>query len=186
MLRKSMVLLILIVALVGAGVLTVSAQSTDPQPPPCAAAGMLGNGMMMGRGMMGQGMLNNGTPMLTVAAEALGLEPAALVEALQAGQTLAEIADAQGVDLDALQVAMLSGAQVHMAEMVAAGLLTQAQADAHLAQMSEHMADMPLLSGTGSCMMAGGMTHMGSHGMMGQGMMNGGGMMGRHGMGHHS
>ena len=186
MLRKSMILLIVIVALVGASALAVSAQSTDPQPLPCAAGGMLGNGMMMGRGMMGQGMLNGGAPMLTVAAEALGLDETALVEALQSGQTLAEIADAQGVDLDVLQAAMVCGAQTHMAELVAAGVLTQAQVDIHLAQMSEHMADMPLLSGTGSCMMAGGgMMHMGRQGMMGQGMMNGGGMMG-HGMGRHS
>lgn len=157
MLRKSLILLVLLAALISASVFVVSAQSDDPEPTPFA----LGH-MHMG-GMMG----DEAMPMLSVAAEALGLEQDALIEALHSGQTLAQIAEAQGVELATVQEAILTGAENHMAEMVTAGVLTQEQADEHLAQMHDNIDAMPMFSSDGSCP------------MMGEGMMNSG-MRGHH------
>ena len=157
MLRKSLILLVLLAALISASVFVVSAQSDDPEPTPFA----LGH-MHMG-GMMG----DEAMPMLSVAAEVLGLEQDALIEALHSGQTLAQIAEAQGVELATVQEAILTGAENHMAEMVTAGVLTQEQADEHLAQMHDNIDAMPMFSSDGSCP------------MMGEGMMNSG-MRGHH------
>ena len=173
MLRKSLILLVLLAALISASVFVASAQSDDPEPTPFALGhmhmgGMMGgHGMMMGRGM-GRGMMGDeAMPMLSVAAEALGLEQDALIEALHSGQTLAQIAEAQGVELATVQEAILTGAENHMAEMVTAGVLTQEQADEHLAQMHDNIDAMPMFSSDGSCP------------MMGEGIMNSG-MRGHH------
>ncbi len=169
MLRKSMMLVLVIAALISVGLFAVSAQTDDPQPTPmCMGANsMFGMGMMMGgHGMM----LDDDHAMLTVAAEALGMDVTTLTDALQGGQTLTEIAEAQGVELQTVLDAMLTGAEAHMAEMVAAGFITQEQADEHLNWMHENSATMPMFSGAGigSCM---------------QGMMSNG--MHGHGMRHH-
>lgn len=182
MLRKSFVILIAVVALISVGVLVAAAQSDDPQTPPFGH-GIMG-GMMMGRGhgMMGSGDM----PMITVVAEALGLEQDALIEAFQSGQSLADIAEAQGVELQDVYDAMLSRAETHMADMVSGGYLTQEQADEHLAWMRDNMSEMPMFSGEGFGRM--GMRHnMMGGGMMGHGhgMMGGGMMGGERGMGWH-
>ncbi len=174
MMRKSFVLLLVVLVLLSLGVVIAAAQ--DDQPTPLPGHGMMGHGrgMMMGMGNM---------PGMAAVADALGMEADALIAALQSGQTLAEIAEAQGVDVQVVTDAMFAAAETHLAALVAAGTLTQAQADEHLAYMSDHMAEMPMFSGAG-CSMMGSMPGMGRMGgMMGQGQ----GMMGRgHGMGHHS
>lgn len=167
MVRKSLVLLIAVVALLSIGTLIVAAQDAQPTMPP-TGQGMMGGMQSMGmngmRGMGGRGMMMgmDDMPGVTAVAEALGMEPAALVEALQSGQTLAQIAEAQGVDIQTVTDAMLSTAQTHLADLVAAGTLTQAQADEHLAFMHDHMDDMPMFSGEG-CAMMGAMHSMGMH-----------------------
>jgi len=182
MIRKSFVLMIVVVALLTIGALFVAAQDDQPTAPQCGygmMADMPGMGMMMGhgRGMM-LGM--DDMPGMTAVAEALGMESDALIEALHSGQTLAQIAEDQGVDVQAVTDAMFAAAETHLAELVAAGTLTQAQADDHLATMHDHLADMPMVSGTG-CSLMGGMQGMDGMGGM---MEYGRGMMGRgHGMG---
>jgi hypothetical protein len=91
--------------------------------------------------------------------EALGLTPEALQSELEAGQTLAEIAAAQGVKTADLAAAMAAAMQVGLEQAVVEGALTQAQADQMLAQMAgryawmvEHMA-----GGNLGGMMSGGM-----------------------------
>ena len=78
MTRKSILILVALVALLAIGVFTVMAQEGDDTPP-------FGRGMMHGRhgAMMGGGfgygmMSGDGHPMLDTAAEALGLEPDAV------------------------------------------------------------------------------------------------------------
>lgn len=183
MARKSLLLLIAVIALLSVGVLVAAAQDDPPNTPPFGF-GMMG-GMHQGMGR-GQGMMwDADRPGMTAVAEALGMEPAALIEALHAGQTLTQIAEAQGVDVQAVTDAMLAAAEAHLAELVAAGTLTQEQADEHLAAMGDHVTDMPMFTGEGCSMMGAmqGMGHMnGMHGMHGMGGMSG--MMGRgHGMG---
>lgn len=180
MMRKSFVLMIAVIALLSFGVLVVAAQDDQPNTPPFGY-GMMGgmhDGMGRGHGMMwGADM-----PGMTAVAEALDMEPAALIEILQSGQTLAQIAEMQGVELQTVYDAMLTAAQTHMAELVAAGTLTQAEADEHFAYMQDHLAEMPMFSGAGCPMMGNmqGMRHMnGMSGMMGYGHGMMGNSMGR-------
>ena len=156
---------------------------------------MGGQGMMGGRGMMGANGTYTGTQpygvpggmmgmhnsmmgangmheqVMTAVAKKLGLTYAELNTALQNGQTVAQLAQAKGVSLDALKVTALAALKTSFADLVKQGVMTQAQADA----MAEHMDDMPMFNfeqgfGPG---VPGGM-------MGGQGMMRGrGGMMGR-------
>ncbi|OQA46987.1 MAG: hypothetical protein BWY52_00428 [Chloroflexi bacterium ADurb.Bin325] len=66
-------------------------------------------------------------------AELLNLTPTGLFEQLHSGKTLAEIAKAQGIDLDAIQETLKAertqAVKDKIAEAVAAGTITQEQAD---------------------------------------------------------
>ena len=147
---------------------------------------MGGSGMMGGRGMMGMhtamtlaprcagcsaGVGANGMheQAWTAVAKKLGLTYAELNTALQNGQTVAQLAQAKGVSLDALKTAALEAMKASFAELVKQGVMTQEQAD----WMLDHMDDMPMFNfdqGFGPGMMQGGR---GSGGMMGRGMMRG-------------
>lgn len=177
--RKTVFILVAIVVLVAAGVFTVMAQDGVDDAPPFGF-GMMGGGhgsmMHHGGGMMDRSTMGiHDGSMMTVAAEALGIEPDALFDALHDGQTLTEIAEAQGIAIETVHEAMLAQAEEHMAAGVAAGSITQEQADQHLTWMRENIAEMPMVGGsaTGPCM--NGQTGMGSR-MMGHG--HGRGMMG--------
>ncbi len=91
------------------------------------------------RGMRGGEMNADRTEQNAVLAEALGMTEDELQAARDAGQTLTEIAEAQGVDLDTLQATLsadrLEAMKTTLAEKVAAGDITQAQADAMLLRM---------------------------------------------------
>jgi polyhydroxyalkanoate synthesis regulator phasin len=73
------------------------------------------------------------------AAEVLGMEHEALVEALQSGQSLAEIAEAQGMNVEDFKAALLEQAQEDLDALVAEGKLTQDQADRLHQAFSEHI-----------------------------------------------
>jgi hypothetical protein len=181
MTRKSLIVLVAIVALITAGAFAVTAQDDGDNPTPFGpgwmhhqGVGGLRPGMMHGHSMMGRGfgsgmMWGDGEPMMLTVAEALDLEPDAFYAALGDGQTLAQIAEAQGVALETVYNVMLVQAQEHMAEMVDAGYITQEQADEHLAWMRENIAEMPMFSGSGFGPCLGGQVGFGS-GMMGRGM----------------
>lgn len=143
----------------------------------------MGPDMMNGRGMMGgggRGSMMTGDPAAMQAmhawmgqsgarsmhalvwdalAEALGLAPEALQAELEAGRTLPEIAEAQGVASADLAAALEAAMQAGLEQAVTEGALTQAQADQMLARMAgryawmvEHMA-----GGNLGAMMSGGM-----------------------------
>ena len=149
-------------------------------------------GMMGGRGMMAGGMLGGNYAQMhgamtlaprcagcsagvgangmheqvwTAVAKKLGLTYAELNTALQNGQTVAQLAQAKGISLEALKTAALDAMKTSFAELVKQGVMTQQQAD----WMLDHMDNMPMFNfdqGFGP-------------GMMGPGMMRGGrGMMG--------
>ena len=127
----------------------------DGTPAPGYGPGMMGNGGHMGQSAgsmqaMHAWMTQTGgmhTYMWASLAEALGQTPEQLQAALADGQTLTEIAAAQGLDQAQLADALKTAMQAGMAQAVAEGALTQAQADQMLAQMAgryawmiEHMA----------------------------------------------
>lgn len=91
------------------------------------------------RGMRGGEMEGAHVEQNAVLAEALGMTEDELQAARDAGQTLTEIAEAQGVDLDTLKAdlsaARLEAMKSQLADKVAAGDITQAQADAMLQRM---------------------------------------------------
>lgn len=119
-----------VIALAGAGL--ALAQTATPLVP-WTPAGMMGGwgGPMMG-GYTWGGPQNS---LVSVAAEKLGLTQPELVTELQAGQTIAQIAEAKGVALQTIVDAFLAPRQQALQAAVQAGRLTQAQADAMLAQM---------------------------------------------------
>lgn len=79
---------------------------------------------------------------IDAAAEALGIDLGELMTQLRDGATIAEIAEAAGIDLQGVTDAMLAEAKTHLDERVASGDLTQEQADARLAELSEKIDDI--------------------------------------------
>lgn len=78
---------------------------------------------------------------LEAAAEAIGVEPAQLLESLRSGSTIAEVASQAGVDTQTVIDAMVADAQEHIAEKVADGTLTQEEADEKLAELTERVTE---------------------------------------------
>ena len=78
---------------------------------------------------------------LEAAATALGLSTDELRTELEAGKTLADIADEKGVDQAVLVDALVAAEMTHLAEKVADGDLTQAQADERAAELEARVTD---------------------------------------------
>jgi hypothetical protein len=78
-------------------------------------------------------------PVLEAAAGAIGVTVVELGEALRDGSTIAEVAAANGVEAQAVIDAMVAELETHLAEAVADGRKTQAQADEILANASERI-----------------------------------------------
>jgi len=72
-----------------------------------------------------------------IAAKALGLTPGQLKDDLKSGQTLDQLAQEKGVNLDSLANAETQGAATELQKQVASGKLTQVQADARLALLQQ-------------------------------------------------
>jgi hypothetical protein len=83
-----------------------------------------------------------------ILAEALDMTVEELQEALADGQTVAELAEAQGVALEDLVDALMAPMLERIQQAVDEGRITQEEADERIAQMQEHMLQM-LESGPG-------------------------------------
>lgn len=112
------------------------------------AQGPMGNpagGAEAGYGLSGRGSGRGGlwggpdSSLVAVAAETLGLERTALVAELNAGKTIADVAQTQGVALDAIVEAYLAPRAAALAQAVADGRISQAQADTMLATMEANV-----------------------------------------------
>lgn len=79
---------------------------------------------------------------LEAAAEALGTTAEELRTALEGGRSLADVAAEKGMSTDALVEALVEAAKAHLAEHVADGSLTQEQADARAAELTERITDL--------------------------------------------
>lgn len=82
-----------------------------------------------------------GIDLFGAAATALDMTKAELFAALRSGDSLQEIATAQGKDYAAVSQAVHDAAKANLDELVAAGKLTQERADAFLAKLDEALAD---------------------------------------------
>lgn len=79
---------------------------------------------------------------LDAAAKALGMSTSDLQTALQGGQTLAQVATSKGVDVQTVIDALVAQEKSELDQRVAAGSMTQAQADQHLADATTRITDM--------------------------------------------
>jgi hypothetical protein len=149
---KWTVALAIAVALMTALVLTggVRAQTNTPSPADvtstyqCPMGGaMLGFGQHRGGGGgmgPGAGMRMGATASLvTVAAEKLGMTVDELAAELRAGKTIEELAQAKGVAVQEIVDTVLALRAERLKALVDAGTITQAQADAMLAQMKTQL-----------------------------------------------
>ena len=108
--------------------------------------GMMGSGFgMMASGMMGSGMMGwegeeglMHESMIDSLAESLDLSPQEIEARHDAGESLWEIAEAEGLSDEEISVLMFSAHDVTLADAINDGLLTQDQAD----WMSDHMNQM--------------------------------------------
>jgi uncharacterized membrane protein len=127
MAKKRLVLLggvALIVVLVASLAGATFVFADEPTPTPEAPFGSRGRGF---------GLWGSSWTVFDTAAEALGLTPEEFFTELHAGKTLAEIAEAQGVELEAVQEAMNIARAEAMKEAIEQaledGYITQEQAD---------------------------------------------------------
>jgi hypothetical protein len=102
-----------------------------------AARPAQGEGPRGGRGIGGRER-----PGLTAAVSALGITEDELRAAFQQGKSIAAIADDKNIDLDDVKQAMLDEAKAKQAERVAAGEITQEQADERYAKLEERIDDI--------------------------------------------
>lgn len=149
------------IAIGASGVVAQDSGTATPTPYPSGTPGYTWNmyGMMWGH--------RQDDPMWTAVAGALGIDVNTLFTELQSGSTLAQIAEAHGVDVQTVYDAALTVMTDHMNAMVTAGYITQAQADAYQVWIRDNMAQMPMFNGTG---FGPGMMGNYGHGMMGNGM----------------
>lgn len=76
------------------------------------------------------------------AADYLGLTEAQLDAKLRSGQSLADVAKAQGKSVDGLEDTILADAKKHLDQAVSDGMLTRAQADAMYDRLKAHVSDI--------------------------------------------
>lgn len=96
-----------------------------------------------GRGPGGHGGPGHGPGRvdLAAAAEALGMTEAELRTAAEAGKTLSDLAEDEGVSEDTLVDALVAAAKERLAAGVTDGRLTQAQADARAADLETRITE---------------------------------------------
>jgi cytochrome c553 len=81
-------------------------------------------------------------PGLAAAATALGISEDELRTQLQSGKTIAQVAQDKGVDVNKVITALVDEAKARLAQAVTDGKLTQAQADARSAELTQRITDM--------------------------------------------
>jgi hypothetical protein len=91
------------------------------------------------RGERGRG--GKGGAGLEVAAQALGMTADELQTALKGGQTLAQIAESKGVNVQVVVDALVASATNQINEKVASGDITQAEADEKLANVTDRVTE---------------------------------------------
>jgi hypothetical protein len=101
-----------------------------------------GQGMMGGRGMMGgPGMMGRDDGLVAVAAEQLGMTQDDLRAALRDGQTIAGLAEEQGIDAQTIADAHIAQLTEKLNQAVADGEMTQNQADWMLEQAQDQVVE---------------------------------------------
>jgi len=79
---------------------------------------------------------------LDAAATAIGISVDELRTALESGQTIAQVAESKGVNVQTVIDALVADAKAHFAEDVASGKHTQEEVDQKLADLEERITEM--------------------------------------------
>ncbi len=93
----------------------------------------------MSNGTITQAQADAVVAALEAAAGVLGITADELRTALQGGQSLAEVAQSQGIDVEQVVSALVAELKAHLDEEVASGEHTQAEADQKLAGATERI-----------------------------------------------
>lgn len=93
-------------------------------------------------GPIGRGDRGPGGPLFAEVATALGITEDEVRAAVDGGQTLAQLAQANGSSAEELIAALVANFKTHLDEEVAAGTHTQDEADAKLAEMTARVSDL--------------------------------------------
>ena len=107
--------------------------------------------------------------MLESVATVLGMDPATLADQLRAGDTLTDIAAAQGVPIDDVKAAIVNGATERLTAAVTDGRITQEHADEELAELDDNLD--AIVNGELPLGRRGGFGHHGPAGFRGAGML---------------
>jgi hypothetical protein len=105
----------------------------------CDHAGQGPMGGRFGGGRMGGRW--GGNPIVTVAADKLGLTQTELFTELQAGKSIAEVAQEKNVSLDTIVEAIIAPRAERLNQLVTAGQLTQEEVNNRLANLRVDMID---------------------------------------------
>ncbi len=89
----------------------------------------------------GEGCRGHRGPKLDAAAEAIGIERDALAEALRSGETIADVAAANGVEVQTVIDAMVTAANERLDEAVADEKLTEEEAAEKRAELEQRITD---------------------------------------------
>jgi len=99
-------------------------------------------GPRWGRGpVMGPGWGMRGESLIDVAAEVLQMARTDLIAELQAGKSIAELAEARGIEPQTIVDAFLADRREFLLDLVESGRLTQEQADLMLDHMAEEVTE---------------------------------------------
>jgi AraC-like DNA-binding protein len=120
-----------------------------------------------GRPAGGMRFRGHGRPDLSALASVLGLSTTELQTQLQSGNSLADIAKAQSVDVAKVIDTIVADMKTRLAADVAAGKITQTQADAKLVDITARVTDMVNNARPEGGMRFGGGGHRGHHGPLG-------------------
>jgi hypothetical protein len=113
-----------------------NAQTSGPTATPSTRP----NAAQNGAGMMQRGGQKGGAQ-FAVVAKALGIDEATLKTELQGGKTIADVAKAKSIDINTVINAIVENEKAQLAQAVTDGKLTQAQADARLADAQTRATD---------------------------------------------
>ncbi len=130
---------------VSAGTITAAQEATDLSNLQSHVADIVNSTGPPAGGPDGHG--GPGGPASKAIADYLGLTAAQIGSDLKSGQTLAQIATAQGKTVSGLEDAIVADAKTHLDAAVAAGKLTSAQEASMLSDLQSHVADMVNSSG---------------------------------------
>lgn len=102
-----------------------------------------------GRGHHGHGFGLHGPELLGAAATFLGVTEAELRTQLEAGKSLADVAEAEGKSVAGLKATLVDAVEEKLGEAVEAGRLTDAQRDEALDRLKERLDDFVAREGVG-------------------------------------